>query len=175
MLLPELAEVQDKALYGEILNLYDTILTRLKELADSGTINAYEASTLYDCLKTVFEALGKTNKAEQEVAGIMGGKILEFSADKLFDAGKAEGRAEGLAEGKAEGRAEGLAEGKAKGRAEGKVEGIAEGKVEGKAEGEQKLANLVNVLITNGRLDDVARAANDKTYRDSLYKEFNMG
>ena len=85
----------DRALYEEILNLYDTILNRLKELADSEIITAYEASTLYDALKTVFEALGRTNKAEQEVASIMGGTILEFSADKYFDAGRAEGRAEG--------------------------------------------------------------------------------
>ena len=35
------------------------------------------------------------NKAESEAASIMDGKILEFSADKYFDAGKAEGRNEG--------------------------------------------------------------------------------
>lgn len=61
-------------------------------------MTAYEASTLYDALRTVFEALGKTNKAEQEVASIMGGTILEFSADKYFYAGEAKGRAEGRAE-----------------------------------------------------------------------------
>jgi hypothetical protein len=92
----------DRYLYEEILNLYDTILSRLKELADSEVITAYEASTIYDALKIVFEALGKTNKAEQEVASIMGGTILEFSADKYYDAGKAEGNTKGRAEGKAE-------------------------------------------------------------------------
>ena len=52
----------------------------------------------------MFEALGKTNKAEEEVANIMGGVILEFSADKYFDAGKAEGKAEGREEGRKEER-----------------------------------------------------------------------
>ena len=71
-------------------------------LADNGLITAYEASTVYDALKAVFEALGKTNKAEKEVTDIMGGEILEFSADKLFNAGEAKGKAEGIVEGKAE-------------------------------------------------------------------------
>lgn len=126
----------EKSLYEEIRNLYDTILGRLKELAYSQVISAYEASTLYDALKTVFEALGETNKAQQEVASIMGGKILEFSADKYYDAGKEEGRAEG------------------------------------RSEGEQKLANLVSVLIADGKADEVARVASDKEYRDSLYKKY---
>ncbi len=43
----------------------------------------------------------------------MGGEILEFSADKLFNAGEAKGRAEGKAEGRVEGKVEGKAEGKA--------------------------------------------------------------
>lgn len=130
----------DKVLFEEILNLYDAILGRLKELADSEVMSAYEASTLYDALRTVFEALGKTNKAEQEVASIMGGTILEFSADKYFYAGKAEGKAEGRAE--------------------------------GKAEGEQKLANLVSVLLANGKADEIARVASDQEYRALLYKKY---
>ena len=135
---------KEKPLYMEILDLYDTILSRLKELVESDVITAYEASTLYDALKTVFEALGKTNKAEEEVASIMGGKILEFSADKYYD----------------------------EGRAEGWTEGRAEGWMEGEATGEQKLANLVSILIANGESDKVARAASDKEYRNTLYKEY---
>ena len=97
---------EDQQIYVEVRTLYDTILGKLRDLADNGLITAYEASTVYDALKAVFEALGKTNKAEKEVADIMGGEILEFSADKLFNAGEAKGRAEGKAEGRAEGKAE---------------------------------------------------------------------
>ena len=61
------------------------------------------ASMRYDALKIVLDALAKKNHAVEEVDEIMGGKILEFSADKYYDAGKAEGIAEGRAEGNAEG------------------------------------------------------------------------
>ena len=90
----------------------------------------------------------------------MGGEILVFSADKYFDAGKAEGKAEGIVEGKAKGKAEGIAEGKA------------EGIVEGIAEGEEMLGKLITMLITDGRSDEVAKAASDKEYRTLLYKDY---
>ena len=76
----------------------------------------------------------------------MGGKILEYSADKYFDAGEAKGRAEGIVEGEAK----------------------------GKVKGEQKYASLVKALIACGRTYDIGRSASDKEFRDSLYKEFNI-
>ena len=100
----------DQEICKEIQALYDTILERLRGLADSKKLTAYEASTVYDALKAVFEALGKTNKAEKEVADIMGGVILEFSADKYYNAGEAMGFEKGRAEGRVEGRVEGRAE-----------------------------------------------------------------
>ena len=58
----------------------------------------------------------------------MGGEILVFSADKYFDAGK--------------------------------------------AEGEEMLGKLITMLITDGRSDEVAKAASDKEYRALLYKDY---
>ena len=55
-------------------------------------ICAYEASTLYDALKVVVEALGSTNKAKEEVERIMGGVVLEFKADKVFNEGVKKGQ-----------------------------------------------------------------------------------
>ncbi|MBQ7488482.1 MAG: hypothetical protein IJT77_13405, partial [Clostridia bacterium] len=78
-----------------VRTLYSRIVNKLKELADNGEMTAYEASTLYDALKIVFVALGATNKAGEEVKLIMGGKVLEFSADKYYNAGREEGRKEG--------------------------------------------------------------------------------
>lgn len=138
--------LDDKSLYEEILSLYDAILDRLIELEKSKIITAYEGSALYDALKAVFEALGKTSKAEKEAKSIMDGKILEFSADKNFDAGKAEG----------------------------KVEGVAIGEAKGRMEGEQKLAKLLNVLIASGRNEDVACMASDQEYRTSFYEEHSI-
>ena len=115
-------------------------------------------------MQVVFDALGEKHEVKKEVAEIMGGEILVFSADKYFDAGKAEG----IVEGKAEGKAEGIAEGKA----EGKAEGIIVGKAKGIAEGEEMLGKLITMLITDGRSDEVAKAASDKEYRTLLYKDY---
>ena len=90
---------RDSAVYEEIKTLYNTILLRLQELEAAGDLTAYEASTLYDALKVVFEALGETAHSKREVKEIMGGRILEFSADQYFEAGEAKGRTEGRAEG----------------------------------------------------------------------------
>ena len=70
----------------------------------------------------------------------MGGEILVFSADKYFDAGKAEG--------------------------------IIVGKAKGIAEGEDMLGKLITMLITDGRSDEIAKAASDKEYRSLLYKDY---
>ena len=54
----------------------------------------------------------------------------------------------------------------------GKAEGKAEGIVEGIAEGEEMLGKLITMLITDGRSDEVAKAASDKEYRALLYKDY---
>ena len=94
----------------------------------------------------------------------MGGKILTFSADRYFDAGKAEGINEGMAKGKAEGINEGMAKGIEK--------GMAKGIEKGKTEGERIMAKLVSALIADGKTNELARMANDKAYRDSLYQKY---
>lgn len=88
--------------------------------------------------------------------------------------GLAEGRAAGIAEGRAEGLAEGRAEGIAEGRAEGHAEGRAEGIVEGRAEGEAVFARLVEALVSEGRMEEVARAASDADARNALFEEFGI-
>ena len=70
--------------------------------------------------------------AVQGVAFLM--VLYQFAVNKWVkpviqrhkDAGRAEGRVEGLSEGRAEGRVEGLSEGRAEGKVEGRVEGHAE-------------------------------------------------
>ncbi|MCR4891584.1 MAG: hypothetical protein K5989_05330 [Lachnospiraceae bacterium] len=140
----------DSTLFEEIQNLYNTIMDRLRELTDSEIISAFEANTLYEALKIIFEALGKTNKAEQEVADIMGGEILEFSADKYYYAGLADGIKKGWNDGRKEGWND------------------------GRKEGEKKLAELIGFLLADGKTDEVARAVKDKDYRDSLYEKYSI-
>ena len=47
-------------------------------------------------------------------------------------------------------------------------------RVEAKSEakGEQKFASLVNTLLADGKVDEIAKASSDKEYRDSLYKKY---
>lgn len=49
-----------------------------------------------------------------------------------------------------------------------------EGREEGCEQGEDKLGELVRVLISKGRAEDVQRAASDKEARKKLYEEFGI-
>ena len=77
----------------------------------------------------------------------------------------------GIEKGRAEGKAEGIAEGIAEGRAKGKAEGIAEGNAEGK----NQMADLMKILLTENRIEDAKRAAEDPAYCDELMKQYGIG
>ena len=49
-----------------------------------------------------------------------------------------------------------------------------EGRQEGRAEGEDKLGQLIEVLISSGRTEDVKKVATDKVARRTLYREYNI-
>ena len=57
---------------------------------------------------------------------------------------------------------------------EGRAEGKAEGKAEGTANAEGKMAKLMGLLVKEGRIDDIAKASENSTYRKALLKEFNL-
>ena len=102
----QLGKASDPQVYAEIKGLFEAIVERLKESAEKGILSEYEARTLYDALKVVVEALGKKNQAKEEVQTIMGGTILEFPADKYYNAGLEKGEEKGREEGREEGRIE---------------------------------------------------------------------
>lgn len=81
-----------------------------------------------------------------------------------------EGREEGLEEGLTKGRAEGLT----KGREEGLEEGLTKGRAEGREQGASLLGRLITRLMSQGRMQDVERAASDAAYRRQLYVEFGL-
>ena len=102
----DLKNVKDPESYKTLNTRWGKIIDHLKEKTADGSINAYEEQTLYDALKVVVEALAQKNKVTEEVKEIMGGRVLEFRADNVFNAGKNEGRKEGRKEGFEEGRKE---------------------------------------------------------------------
>lgn len=55
-----------------------------------------------------------------------------------------------------------------------RAEGRAEGREEGRAEGEKRLNLLYSKLIEEKRADDLARAVQDKGFRDVLYKKYGI-
>ena len=68
------------------------------------------------------------------------------------------------------GIAKGIEEGMAKGRAEGIAEGIEKGNTEGKSQ----MADLMKILLTENRIEDAKRAAEDPAYCDELMKQYGI-
>ena len=50
-----------------------------------------------------------------------------------------------------------------------------DGRKEGREEGREELAELISVLLDQGRIEDAKRLAKDIEFRDSLLAEFGIG
>ena len=61
------------------------------------------------------------------------------------------------------------------GKVEGRTEGFADGLSEGRIEGENRFAKLVQMLIDEGRSEELRRAVSDQNYRENLYEEVGIG
>ena len=57
---------------------------------------------------------------------------------------------------------------------EGTEEGMAKGLAEGLEKSEDIMAKLMGILVEEGRIDDLAKASKDKSFRKSLLKEFQL-
>ena len=57
---------------------------------------------------------------------------------------------------------------------QGVEEGIEKGIEKGVEQGEERFGKLVGLLTRAGRLEDVAKAAENKEERERLYKEFDL-
>ena len=53
--------------------------------------------------------------------------------------------------------------------------GIEKGKAEGNAEGKSQMADLMKILLTENRIEDAKRAAEDPAYCDELMKQYGIG
>jgi len=93
---------------GRLQRTYETIINRLESLMEQGEIDEYTKCTIIDMSNKVLEHIAKKYTVLKEgVKNVMGGKILEYEAKTIRNAGIAEGEARGRAEGEARGRAEG--------------------------------------------------------------------
>ncbi|MDE7283391.1 MAG: hypothetical protein K2N85_07405 [Lachnospiraceae bacterium] len=48
------------------------------------------------------------------------------------------------------------------------------GREEGREEGTERMAKLVDILLFNGRIDDLNKIGKDATLRKSLFEEYNL-
>lgn len=53
-------------------------------------------------------------------------------------------------------------------------EALEEGKIDGERIGEERFSQLLQILIENGRMEDVKRISADKSYRNQLYQEYGI-
>lgn len=74
----------------------------------------------------------------------------------------------------AEGLQQGLVEGRREGLRQGKLEGMAAGRLEGMAEGEIRFARLTEILLLEGKLDDLQRSVSDTKFREQLYMNYKL-
>lgn len=67
-----------------------------------------------------------------------------------------------------------LAEGMERGLAEGRREGLRLGRQEGMAEGETRFARLTEILLSEGKLNDLKRSVSDRPFREQLYLKYKL-
>lgn len=59
-------------------------------------------------------------------------------------------------------------------REEGRQEGREEGRQEGREEGEMSFAVLTKKLLEDSRQEDLLRAADNREFREKLYREYEL-
>ena len=126
---------------------YRDIFQRLSLLEQGGEITEFARQSLKAMIdKVAMFRAGKYVGVKKEVEEIMGGKILNYEAKDIRNSGIREG----------------ISIGKETGRQEGRQEG------------ESLALKLIQLLIQQGRTDDVTRASTDPEVRQQLYREFHL-
>ena len=87
---------------------------------------------------------------------------LNYKFDRQLELERADAREEGLEEG----------------RKLGQKIGQEEGRKEGRKEGREETINLINklndILLSEGRVEDLKRSINDREYQAQLLKEYRL-
>ena len=68
-------------------------------------------------------------------------------------------------------RADAREEGREEGRKEGRKEGREEGREGGREEGREKINRLNQLLVAEGRFEDLKKSLEDNEYQDKLLRE----
>ncbi len=91
---------RDEKRLEELELIYQDIMERLEELSEKGELDEYTRHCIIDMSKKVLGHIAaKHEKVKEGVGSVMGGRILDYEAKRIYNAGKSEGRNEGRNEG----------------------------------------------------------------------------
>ncbi len=97
----KLSEINcDVQAINQLFSLYADIYTRLDHEQEKGSLSAISYSAIIKLIHSVaYKLTMKQENVHKKVGDVMGGKILDLPEFRIYDQGKADGIAEGLAEG----------------------------------------------------------------------------
>ena len=87
---------KDEKKLAELQGVYRDIRGRLKALCREQKISAYTQCIIMAMSRNVLERIAeKYEKIRKALGEIMGGRVLDYEAKRIYNAGKSEGRMEG--------------------------------------------------------------------------------
>ena len=99
----------DEALLQGLVDEFKEICIKMEELTRQGKMTELERRIIIELSKKVIDNIArKYEKIRKGVDGIMGGKVIETEAKKMYNRGISEGRNEGILIGEENGRSESL-------------------------------------------------------------------
>ncbi len=100
---------EDENLLQGLVNEFKEICIKMEELTQQGKMSELERRIIIELSKKVIDNIArKYEKIRKGVDGIMGGKVIETEAKKMYNRGISEGRNEGILIGEENGRSESL-------------------------------------------------------------------
>ena len=100
---------EDENLLQELVNEFKEICIKMEELTQQGKMSELERRIIIELSKKVIDNIArKYENIRKGVDGIMGGKVIETEAKKMYNRGISEGRNEGILIGEENGRSEGI-------------------------------------------------------------------
>ena len=91
---------------------------------------------------------------------------LDYTFDRQLELEREDAREEGFEEGREQGREQG--------REEGREQGLEQGREEGRREERDIVNQLITLLLSDGRTEDLKKSASDMEYQIQLLKEYGL-
>ena len=90
---------EDKEKRRHLTDEYVTFMEQLEQAVTDGRLSVYECGTILDMSQKVLDHIAvKYGTVKKGVRDIMGGKVLDYETKRIYNAGKADGIAEGKTE-----------------------------------------------------------------------------